>query len=88
VRKNLHATDAVQLAFQRDRDRRVRESAVSQTRARFEALTLREQEVFSLVTTGLMNKQVAERNGLTQAWRATFLMAHSYRNCAVNAFPI
>jgi FixJ family two-component response regulator len=30
--------DAVQLAFQRDRDSRVRESAVSQTRARFEAL--------------------------------------------------
>ena len=31
--------DAVQLAFQRDRDRRVRESAVSQTRAHFEGLT-------------------------------------------------
>ena len=42
--------DAVQFAFQRDRDRRVRESTVSQTRARFEALTPREQEVFSLVT--------------------------------------
>ena len=31
--------DAVQLAFQRDRDRRVRESAVSQTRAHIEGLT-------------------------------------------------
>src|SRR5580692_4826991 len=30
--------DAVQLAFQRDRDRRVRESAVSQTRAHFAGL--------------------------------------------------
>jgi FixJ family two-component response regulator len=58
--------DAVQLAFQRDRDRRVRESAVSQTRARFEALTPREQEVFSLVTTGLMNKQVAGELGVSE----------------------
>ena len=31
--------DAVQLALQRDRDRRIRESAVLQTRARFDALT-------------------------------------------------
>jgi FixJ family two-component response regulator len=31
--------DAVQLALQRDRDRRIRESAILQTRARFEALT-------------------------------------------------
>ena len=37
--------DAVQLALQRDRDRRIQERAVLQTRARFEALTLREQEV-------------------------------------------
>src|ERR1700731_1580259 len=58
--------DAVQLTFQRDRDRRVRESAVSQTRARFEALTPREQEVFSLVTTGLMNKQVAGELGVSE----------------------
>ena len=58
--------DAVQLAFQRDRDRRVRESAVSQMRARFGALTPREQEVFSLVTTGLMNKQVAGELGVSE----------------------
>jgi FixJ family two-component response regulator len=49
-----------------NRDRRVRESAVSQTRARFEALTPREQEVFSLVTTGLMNKQVAGELGVSE----------------------
>jgi FixJ family two-component response regulator len=51
--------DAVQLALQRDRDRRVRDSAVLLTRAHFEVLTPREQEVFGLVTAGLMNKQVA-----------------------------
>ena len=58
--------DAVQLALQRDRDRRTRESAVLQTRARFEALTPREQEVLSLVTTGLMNKQVAGELGVAE----------------------
>jgi FixJ family two-component response regulator len=51
--------DAVQLALQRDRDRRVRDSAVLLARAHFEVLTPREQEVFGLVTAGLMNKQVA-----------------------------
>ena len=58
--------DAVQLALQRDRDRRIRESAVFKTRARFEALTDREQEVFGLVTTGLMNKQVAGELGVSE----------------------
>jgi FixJ family two-component response regulator len=58
--------DAVQLALQRDRDRRIRESAVLQTRAHFEALTPREQEVFGLVTAGLMNKQVASELGVSE----------------------
>jgi FixJ family two-component response regulator len=58
--------DAVQLALQRDRDRRIRESAVFETRARFEALTHREKEVFGLVTTGLMNKQIAGELGVSE----------------------
>jgi FixJ family two-component response regulator len=58
--------DAVQLALQRDRDRRIQESAVLQTRARFEALTHREQQVFGLVTTGLMNKQIAGELGVSE----------------------
>jgi FixJ family two-component response regulator len=58
--------DAVQLALKRDRDRRIRESAILQTRARLEALTPREREVFSLVTSGLMNKQVAAELGVSE----------------------
>ena len=58
--------DAVQLALQRYRDGHIRESAVWQTRAHFEALTSREQEVFSLVTAGLMNKQVAGELGVSE----------------------
>ena len=58
--------DAVQLALERDRDHRIQESAVLRTRSHFEALTAREQEVFSLVATGLMNKQVAGELGVSE----------------------
>jgi len=55
--------DAVQLALQRDRDRRIEERAVLQTRARFDALTPREQEVVGLVAAGL---QVAAELGVSE----------------------
>ena len=58
--------DAVQLALQRDRDRRIQETVILQTRTHFEALTRREQEVFGLVTTGLMNKQIAGQLGVSE----------------------
>jgi FixJ family two-component response regulator len=58
--------DAVQLALQRDRDRRIEEKAVLQKRARFEALIRREQEILGLVTAGLMNKQVAGELGVSE----------------------
>ena len=58
--------DAVQLALQRDRDRRIQETVILQTRTHFEALTRREQEVFGLVTTGLMNKQIAGELGFSE----------------------
>ena len=58
--------DAVQLALQRDRDRRIQETVILQTRTHFEALTRREQAVFGLVTTGLMNKQIAGELGVSE----------------------
>jgi FixJ family two-component response regulator len=51
--------DAVQLALDKDRARRDADKAVSSVRARYELLTPREQEVMALVTSGLMNKQIA-----------------------------
>lgn len=51
--------DAVQLALKRDQAARRSKVAHSELRARFESLTAREQEVVTLVTAGLMNKQVA-----------------------------
>jgi FixJ family two-component response regulator len=51
--------DAVTHALDLDRKRREGDVAASGLRARFESLTPRQKEVLSLVTSGLMNKQVA-----------------------------
>ena len=58
--------DAVQLGLKRDRERRQGERATADLRTRFEALTPREKEVVSLVTTGLMNKQIAGDMGVSE----------------------
>jgi FixJ family two-component response regulator len=58
--------DAVQLGLDRDRARRNSDKAVSSVRARYDSLTPREQEVIVLVTSGLMNKQIAAEIGVTE----------------------
>ena len=58
--------DAVQLALQRDRTRRQAERANAQLRTSFESLSPREREVMVLVTTGLMNKQIAAELGVAE----------------------
>jgi FixJ family two-component response regulator len=58
--------DAVATAIARDRMRRESEKVASQMRARFETLSPREREVMALVTSGLMNKQVAAKTGLAE----------------------
>jgi FixJ family two-component response regulator len=57
--------DAVVAAIDRDRRGREHTKAVSELRTLFETLSAREQEVMALVTTGLMNKQVAAEVGLS-----------------------
>ncbi|RZT36707.1 LuxR family two component transcriptional regulator [Cupriavidus agavae] len=59
--------DAVNEALQRDRDRRQALSQTRQLRERFAGLTGREQEVMQLLVRGLMNKQVADSLGISQA---------------------
>lgn len=49
-----------------DRARRDADRAGQDVRARYETLSPREREVMSLVTAGLMNKQVAGRLGLSE----------------------
>jgi FixJ family two-component response regulator len=58
--------DAVQLALARDRARREYERDTSNLKARFETLTEREREVMALVTSGLMNKQIAATLGVSE----------------------
>jgi FixJ family two-component response regulator len=58
--------DAVTGALQRDRKRLSDENSKSDTQARFKSLTPRERQVMSLVTAGLMNKEVARRIGISE----------------------
>jgi FixJ family two-component response regulator len=58
--------DAVQLALERDRARRLREAETATLRKRFESLTPREGEVLPLVVSGLLNKQIAAEIGISE----------------------
>jgi FixJ family two-component response regulator len=58
--------DAVFAAIERDRKRREAQSITSNLQTRFETLTPREREIFALVSSGLMNKQVAAELGLAE----------------------
>ncbi len=58
--------DAVLLAIERDREARDGETAAAGLQALYATLTSREREVMALVTTGLMNKQVAAELGLSE----------------------
>jgi FixJ family two-component response regulator len=53
--------DAVTRALDQDRKRREGDQAASRLRQLFESLTKRQSEVLTLVTSGLMNKQIAGR---------------------------
>ena len=55
--------DAIQQALERDRVARAQRTEMAELRARFDALTPRERDVFGLVVTGLQNKQVAAALG-------------------------
>jgi FixJ family two-component response regulator len=58
--------DAVALALDRDRKRRIEEKAVADLKTLFESLTPRERQVMALITDGLMNKQVAGKIGISE----------------------
>jgi FixJ family two-component response regulator len=58
--------DAIQAALQRHRMERKNRAAHSALRTRYDSLTPREREVFSLVTWGLLNKQIAADLGTSE----------------------
>ena len=59
--------DAVRIALERDRVRREREKDVLSLQRRFDSLTVREQEVISLVVSGMLNKQIADQLGTAES---------------------
>ncbi len=58
--------DAVRAALDRDRSRREHDQETHDLRARFEGLSARERQIMALVTSGLMNKQIAGEIGVSE----------------------
>ena len=59
--------DAVQMALERDRLRRLRDSEIADLQRRLRTLTPREREVLPLVISGLLNKQIAAEMNASEA---------------------
>ena len=58
--------DAVRAALNRDRSRREYDQETHELRTRFGALSTRERQIMALVTSGLMNKQIAGEIGVSE----------------------
>jgi FixJ family two-component response regulator len=64
--RNQDLLDAVKEGISIDREARLRRSDIAELRTRYESLTAREREVFALVVTGSLNKQIALQLGTTE----------------------
>ncbi|HTO59714.1 MAG TPA: response regulator transcription factor [Bradyrhizobium sp.] len=58
--------DAVQTGIERDRARREEAKVVAELRQRFESLTPREREIFTLIVAGHRNKFIAAEAGMSE----------------------
>ena len=58
--------DAIQAAIERDREAAAVRAELTELRARYQALTPREQEVIALVAAGRLNKQIAAELGTSE----------------------
>jgi FixJ family two-component response regulator len=58
--------DAIRVALDRDRVSRQQEKELREIEQRFDSLSLREQEVISMVVTGMLNKQIAGALGTAE----------------------
>jgi len=59
--------DAVRIALEQDRARREQEKETALFQRRFDTLTAREQEVISMVASGMLNKQIADQLGTAES---------------------
>jgi RNA polymerase sigma factor (sigma-70 family) len=59
--------DAVRIALEQDRARREQEKEVTNLQQRFDSLTSREQQVISMLVSGMLNKQIAGQLGTAES---------------------
>ena len=59
--------DAVRIALEQDRARREQEKEVTDLQQRFDLLTSREQQVISMLVSGMLNKQIAAQLGTAES---------------------
>jgi RNA polymerase sigma factor (sigma-70 family) len=59
--------DAVRIALERDRARREQEKDLAELQQRFDSLTSREQQVISMLVSGMLNKQIASQLGTAES---------------------
>ena len=59
--------DAIQQALQRDRTAQEQQAEIHDLQGRYHGLTRREQEVMTLVVSGMLNKQIASEIGASEA---------------------
>ncbi len=59
--------DAVHVALERDRARHEEEKTVADLQRRFASLTSREQQVISMLASGMLNKQIAAQLGTAES---------------------
>jgi FixJ family two-component response regulator len=64
--KDQDLLDAIQRGIQQHRTIRERSAEISALRRRYQLLTQRERDVFPLVVSGLLNKQIAARLGASE----------------------
>jgi FixJ family two-component response regulator len=64
--RNQDLLDAVREAINLDREARRRQAEMADVRGCYHSLTAREHEVFALVVTGLLNKQIAGELGTSE----------------------
>jgi len=59
--------DAVRIALERDRARREQGKEVADLQRRYDSLTSREQQVISMLVSGMLNKQIAGQLGTAES---------------------